>query len=97
MSAIDEMLKNPLRKDVEDIKKSDFIIHNKQYLLHVQPRYSVSPVSLAIDEDQWDEFDDDLIRRLVQNQIDKDRDKFFDDLRGPLNDSFKLFWESRNF
>ena len=102
MNALDHMIDFPVTKDVQDITKSDFIFHNGQYILNCKPRWSTRPVGMAIDREDWDDFDEDLIRRIIQSQIDKNRGEDFGKMKGGLSENkilsegFFNFYRSRN-
>jgi hypothetical protein len=87
MHILDKIFKFPNTKDVQDISKSDFIYHNGQYIINCKPKWSTQPFGMAVDAEDWEDFDEDLIRRILQDKMNKNREADFNYIKTGVRES----------
>ena len=99
---LDNIFKFPIKKEIQDLYKSDFTYYNGQYIIYCQHPYATRPQGMAIDREDWDEFDIDLIRRIIHDKVEKSKSSDFNYIKTGVRESkflkenFSDYCKSRN-
>ena len=98
---------NEVDKRIEDVSRSDFKYSKNlnQWCINYNPPYSMGPHGICFDAEQFDDEEmitDDLIRRILQDAIDKSIKNGFGKIKSAINkesflkESFKDYCKSKN-